>query len=51
MSEGKVFSKYILRYLARCSDCAKNPAVYIQTENGLIGVCWKHWRKLAKEDW
>lgn len=52
MSEGKAFSKYILRYLMRCPDCAKAPAVFIQTDRGLIGVCRKHWRKLAyREDW
>jgi len=50
MNDTSRLKSYVKRYVQRCQDCRSNPAVFIQLGSRRIGVCLKHWRRIAKSD-
>ncbi|MEM2569250.1 MAG: hypothetical protein QXT67_04850 [Candidatus Bathyarchaeia archaeon] len=52
MSEEKEnLKRYINRAVKKCEDCKKNPAIFILISTDVVGVCRKHWRRIAYMKW
>ena len=53
MRREDVMDRRRLKVLRKCGECRRNPVVFIQYGHERIGVCRKHWRKMAlsEKEW